>query len=345
MNLIDKLVATYDPISAVRRAQAREALAYYEAARPSRHRKLARDKSSGDMLAWKSAPILRDQARALERNYDLARGAINVMVNKVIGPQGITIEPLPRDKNGDIHEDYAQLLLSLWKNWRKIPEVTRTMDYAMAEQMTARTWFRDGECFAQVLEGSVQKLDHGTIVPLSLELLEPDYCPFEYYDPAQNIWQGVQRNAWGQPTNFFVYRNYPGDKFFYPSLDQVKAIPATRMLHVATRDRLSQLRGVSVFASVISRLDDIKDYEESERIAAKIAASMAAYIKKGDPGTYQPTTAVDPVTGEAIPGSRRHLRMQPGMIFDDLAPGEEIDRKSTRLNSSHIQKSRMPSSA
>ena len=29
----------------------------------------------------------------------------------------------------------------------------------------------------------------------------------------------------------------------------------------------------------------------------------------------------------------------------ETAPGKRIDRKSTRLNSSHIQKSRMPSSA
>ena len=31
--------------------------------------------------------------------------------------------------------------------------------------------------------------------------------------------------------------------------------------------------------------------------------------------------------------------------FPDTVPGTSVDRKSTRLNSSHIQKSRMPSSA
>ena len=41
---------------------------------------------------------------------------------------------------------------------------------------------------------------------------------------------------------------------------------------------------------------------------------------------------------------------RPGRVdilleMKDSAPGKKIDRKSTRLNSSHIQKSRMPSSA
>ena len=39
---------------------------------------------------------------------------------------------------------------------------------------------------------------------------------------------------------------------------------------------------------------------------------------------------------------RGDCSMSPGIFFDMLHPE---DRKSTRLNSSHIQKSRMPSSA
>ena len=44
----------------------------------------------------------------------------------------------------------------------------------------------------------------------------------------------------------------------------------------------------------------------------------------------------------------RHLKErgnQTAIIWEPNNPNEEGDRKSTRLNSSHIQKSRMPSSA
>jgi lambda family phage portal protein len=98
----------------------------------------------------------------------------------------------------------------------------------------------------------------------------------------------------------------------------LKTVSADRMLHIRRTDRIGQSRGVSDFASVVTRLEDLKDYEESERIAAKIAASMAAYIKKGSPDLY------DPKLDEAGAVTPRSMRFQPGMVFDDLGPGEEI---------------------
>ena len=92
------------------------------------------------------------------------------------------------------------------------------------------------------------------------------------------------------------------------------------MVHLALVDRIGQIRGVSEFASVITRLEDIKDYEESERVAAKVAAMLTAYVKKGTPDLYDPsaaTTDEDGFTG-------RDLRLAPGMIVDSLMPGEEI---------------------
>lgn len=89
------------------------------------------------------------------------------------------------------------------------------------------------------------------------------------------------------------------------------------MHHIASVDRIGQMRGVSEFASVIGRLEDIKDYEESERIAAKVAASLTAYVKKGLPDQY-------PDTGEGGTGQARELQFQPGMIIDNLGVGEEI---------------------
>ncbi|WP_155561344.1 phage portal protein, partial [Xylella fastidiosa] len=78
-------------------------------------------------------------------------------------------------------------------------------------------------------------------------------------------------------------------------------------------------------ASTFTRIEDLKDYEESERIAAKIAACMAAVIIKGDPGQYDPEKY--PSTGQ------RMMRFQPAMIFDGLNPGERIDPiDSTRPN-------------
>lgn len=335
MNLIDKAIAYLSPQAGMRRIQLRQILAQYEAGQASRLRKFSRDKNSANTLIKAYAPSVRDQARNLDRNHDLSRGALNVLVNNIVGPNGIGVEPQPRRKtDGSIHEDLAKVLSTLWKDWCRFPEVTQQLAWASMQRLACRTWLRDGEIFAQELLGNVATLDHRTKVPYSLELLEPDMVPHDLSEAGQM--QGIVVNAWGQKVAYRVYKVHPGDLNVWPLTGnllsgQLKTIPAERMIHVKQADRVGQLRGISIFASVITRLEDVKDYEESERIAAKIAASMAAYIKKGMPDLYTP-----PTDGEGAP-TARSMRFQPGMIFDDLAPGEEIGMIDTNRPNTNLQ--------
>lgn len=320
-NIIDRIVAWQDPVRGLQRAQARRVLGYYEAAKPTRLRQERRDNSTPNALVGQGAAALRAHARYLERNHDLSRGALRVLVNNVVGPSGIGVEPQPRRKDGSIHTEYAAALRMAYRDWQRRPEVTHRMHWPLAQRLMAYTWLRDGEVFGQELFGNVQFLEHGTRVPYSLELFEPDFVPLDYTDAGKAIRQGIQTNAWGRPTNFYVFKSDPREGGSWMAPGDMKPVPAGRMLHLATLDRLHQLRGVSEFASVVSRIEDLKDYEESERIAAKVAASLTAYVKR-DGGGDGPLPAVG-TDAEGQPAARE-LRMQPGMIIDDLRVGEEI---------------------
>jgi lambda family phage portal protein len=316
-NPLDRLIAAISPEAGLRRAQARRVLAYYEAAKPDKLRKQRRESGSGDAAVTRAGSALREQARHLEQNHDLARGALQTLVANIIGPNGIGIEPQPHNSSGEIDDDLAAQILSLWRDWCEKPEVTWSLDFPGLQRQICRSWLRDGECLAQVIEGMTPYLDHGTRVPLSLEAIEADHLPWDYNASSPSITAGVERNGWGRPVAFHLYKQHPGDiglASLYQFATETKRVPASRMLHVKLADRIRQARGVSIFASVLGRLDDIKDYEESERIAAKVAASMAAFIRKGSPDFYASETDNEP----------RDLRFRPGMIFDDLLPGEEI---------------------
>lgn len=304
--------------------------ATYEAAQSSRLRKFSRNKASGDALAKAYAGSLRDQARHLERNHDIARGILRKLVNNTVGPSGITVEPQPRRKiDGSIHEDLAKILSDLYRNWSKFPEVTSQYSNAQMQRVAAAAWLRDGEIFAQKLVGPVPTLRHNTRVPFSLELLEADMVPSDY---AENNWnQGILFNSWGQPLSYKVHKVHPGDAMLWQQRTDLKTVPAERMLHAKRAERVGQRRGVSEFASVVTRLEDVKDYEESERIAAKIAASMAAYIKKGTPDLYEPEKDEN---GDVV---QRSMRFQAGMVFDDLLPGEEIGTIDTSRPNTNLQ--------
>lgn len=319
-NPVDSIVEFFSPNAGLRRKSARSVLAAYEAANPSRLRKFHRDTGSSNRDVSRGAVPVRVQARHLAQNHDIARGALRTLVNNIVGPSGIGIEPQPRRADGSIHAEYAAALREAWRDWCKLPEVTWTHHWARVQRLTVRTWLLDGEAFAQTLTGPVPYLNHGTRVPFSLELFEPDMIPMDY-DSGDKIRQGIERNAWGRAVAYHVYKSDPRDTVIGRMATDFKRIDANRMLHIAAIDRIGQLRGVSEFASVITRLEDIKDYEESERVAAKIAAMLTGYVKKGTPDLYEPSDAQKDAEGNPIP---REVRFSPGMIIDGLAAGEDI---------------------
>ena len=326
LTLADRFVAWLDPVAGIRRAHARGVLAYYEAARPDRLRKGRRETASGNDAIARAGTTLRQLARHLEQNYDLALGVLNTLVANTVGPNGIGVEPQPRRDDGSIDEAFARQILELWRDWSEHPEVTGRHDWASAQRLLARAWLRDGEVFGQMLAGNVPALNHFTRVPFSIEMLEADFVPMDYQSITPLVVQGIQINEWGAPVGYQVYKRNPLEQGSVLAQGGLKFVPADRMLHLANIHRIRQLRGVSVFASVLNRFDDLKDYEESERIAAKIAASMAAFIKKGTPDVYEPTDA-----------DQRELKFRPGMIFDDLRPGEEIGTIDTNRPNPNLE--------
>lgn len=321
LNLIDRLIAAIDPVRGVRRATARQVLAVYEGGERSRLRKFRKDDKSPNQLVSRGAVNVRAQARYLERNHDIARGILRTMVNNVVGPNGIGVEFQPRRMDGTIHEAYRDQLNEAWRNWERKPEVTQALSWSQVQRLVARTWLRDGEAFSQTLIGNVPLLQHGSDVPFSLELFEPDLIPMDFDDAAKNIVQGIERNAWGRRMAAWMWKGNPLEMPGLPTAGSLKRVSWDNILQVALIDRMGQLRGVSEFASILTRLEDIKDYEESERIAAKIAAMLTAYVKRQAPdGEGYQGPAVDS-EGKQVP---RQLNLQPGTIIDTLAVGEEI---------------------
>ena len=313
---LESIIERIAPGWAAARSRSRmQALAYrqaYEAAAATHLRPQQRDMGSGNAIVSMTGTRLRDHARNLDRNHDIVSGGLSSVVQNIIGPTGINIVPSPRDAKDKVVESLVDQIMPLLEAWSKRPEVTWMHDLASVQRLIARTWLRDGEAMAQELRGWVPYLEHGSAVPFSLELLEPDMVPLDLDDPARRILQGVERNAWGRPTAYHVYKQHPGDPDVF--VPETKRVASDLIRHIRTIDRIGQVRGVSILASTFTRLEDLKDYEESERIAAKIAASFAAVIIKGDPAGY----------GEGGTPADRKMRMQPGMIFDGLVQGESV---------------------
>ncbi|EFA7318784.1 phage portal protein [Escherichia coli] len=208
-----------------------------------------------------------------------------------------------------------------WSEWSVSPEVTGQFTRPMLERLMLRTWLRDGEVFAQMVSGRINSLTPSAGVHFWLEALEPDFIPMTS-DESNRLNQGVFVDDWGRPEKYLVYKSRPvsGRQM------ETKEVDAERMLHLKFVRRLHQMRGTSLLSGVLIRLSALKEYEDSELTAARIAAALGMYIRKGDGQSYE-------TDGNDSKENERELTIQPGIIYDDLKPGEEIGMvKSDRPN-------------
>lgn len=331
MGLFEKMLATVSPGWAAERARARLQLQAYEAAMPTRTHAGRRESRDASTAVFAAGVSIREQARWLDENHDICVGIFDKLEERVVGARGIQIEPQPLTRDGKVHEAFAAQLSALWEKWAESPEVTGSFSLAEAQRLILRSAVRDGEVFVQLVRGPVKGVVYTTPVQFTFEMLEADFVPMNLNGAGEGFTtqQGINLNAWGRPVGYNVYLHHPQSGM---GAMGTKLIPAANMLHLAQRKRLHQVRGMSIVASVLQRLTDIKGYEDSERVTAQIAASLGFWIKRGDASTY------DDTDGETEAGTDyRAFDMAPGMIYDGLKAGEELQMmESSRPNTNML---------
>ncbi|WP_462402169.1 phage portal protein [Pseudomonas sp. Marseille-QA0332] len=313
--LVDKALAPFFPRVVAERLRARNVIMAFEAARPSRTHKPKKQPKSADASLHPSLKSLREQCRALDENHDIVTGLFDRLEERVVGGPGIAVEPIPMRYDGTVHAGFAAAIKALWGEWSLSPEASGELTRPQMERLVCRTWLRDGEALGQLLMGKVPGYEHLHGVPFAIELLEPDYLPVDYVDYSAGIVQGVERNAWRRVRAYHLLKAHPGALTGGQMAQNTKRVPAEQVIHIAHRKRIGQNRGQPLLHAVLIRLADIKDYEESERVAARISAALAMYIKKGTPDDY------------VLPGQKQEQRtfpFAPGMVIDNLLPGEEV---------------------
>lgn len=318
-----ELIARLFPGLAARWWQKRAAAIYsqrlYQAATSSQYHPRKGDGRSANSVMEHARHKVSNWARYLEENSDLAIGVLDDLTDRVVGT-GIVTEPLIRDAQGNALEDLNATVRRAWDDWGRRPEVSQVIPWGELQRLIFRTQMRDGEALTRHVRGVVG-YRYPTPVPYAIDSLEPDYLPFDFFQSQPDITHGIQRDDFGTITAYHLLKRHPGD-YLTPLtgarfIDETVTVDADDMIHLRVARRLGQLRGISIFHGCTYRLQDLTDYEESERLAAKIAASFSAVITKSPdtPGRIDTPNA----SGD------RSMEMSPAMIFDNLLPGEKVE--------------------
>jgi capsid protein len=194
-----------------------------------------------------------------------------------------------------------------------------------------------GEVLARMIPSSSRRRRPRGVVPLELQLLEPDHLDSSRDDSdddaaqrafargdvsiraSSTIINGKRKGL--LDSSGASRRARPRDA---DGVDQ--GIDAADMLHVYRKDRIGQGRGVPWCAPVMLKGRDVADLEEAVVVKARIEACLAAFIKTNDTARTLAAQKVETARRRRRGASRQ---FSPGMIAY-LDQGEEVQTASRR---------------
>jgi len=231
--------------------------------------------ASGPSASQMSIGGLRKRARNLERNNAVANGAIDSFVSNLVGTD---ISPTWNLDNEDQREELQQL----WDDSQLEADFYGVSDFYGTQEIVCRGMVRDGECLARFHD---LRPSYNMVVPLQVQLLEPDHLDVAYTDISQEgneIRYGIEWKD-GRRYKYWLYKDHPGEMFLTGTDLTRIAVDAEDMSHVFRPLRAGQARGFSRLAPIILKLHDIDQYDDAELVRKKVAALWGGFIYSDSP--------------------------------------------------------------
>jgi lambda family phage portal protein len=311
MNWIDRAIAAVAPVTGVRRAQARMALAHVRSSE-QRSRKRFVDRGDTDWgrntgVADDARPVSTvDRHRVLRmvKRDPFARKALNTLVNNTVG-WGITGAP----------KKAPATFRKLWTDWLGVCDYYGRLNFYGLQELAVRTMFRDGEIF--VLFHQLSLVEAAGTVPLRLQLLDaPMLATSIYTYQGRDVVNGIEYDARGKVVAYHFYTGRPTQRW---ANYQTERYLAADVVHLFIQEDVGQRHGDSIFESVVDRLGDIDESIDAEIIRQKIQSCFTAFVTPS-------TDAQEPIGtlgDEAGPDGMLPETMTPGMILR-TREGEQV---------------------
>lgn len=314
MNPLDRTIAWLAPSAAERRMRSRiriksleNAMAYYDGATLGRRGSSIRRKGvDANAVARKTLSALRDGSRDLKRNHAYAARAVQAICNNTIGTG---IVPVFRHNDDSIETEIQRLAKEHLQT--TACDVDGRHNFAGLQALAMETMVDAGEVLVRRRKAPSSL---GLPVPLQYQVLEPEHLDQRKDGKTTGggrIVQGVEFDAMGQRTHYWLLQEHPGSGFRL-SIPQSVQIPASEILHVYRVDRPGQVRGIPWSAPILLRMADFADYLDGQLVRQKVAASFAIF-------KINPTA--DPVGTSA--DDKKLEFIEPGTV-QELGPGEDI---------------------
>lgn len=255
---------------------------------------------------------LRDRSRDLARNSPWVKRFLQILAEKVVGPNGITLQAKNQLRDGSgLHTRANAGIEAAWRQWTRPENCDITRRHSLTEILQLAVsggWGQDGEVLILLHEG-VRSNGWG----FALQLLDPDLLDETWNRPAtaneNAIVQGVEVDAFGAPVAYWLWTRHPSEAGY----DRVRRrVDARYVIHDFLSARPGQARGIPMAATVAQQIKMLDGYHEAELVAARTASATMGSIEV-DPekaGGFDPSAGSSDIPMEVEPGAL--LRLNPG---------------------------------
>ena len=229
--------------------------------------------TSADQIIKADLRKIRERARDLTRNNPHSSKFINLLKQNVIG-SGIKLQNKAQDSNGTF-DTYANTEIEkAFLEWSKHGncDTTGTMSFVDVQKLIIASVATDGEVFVRVVK------NYKNNFKFALQIIESDHLDEQFNDVGKNIRMGIERDKWGSPIAYHLYKNHPTD--YEMGSNQRVRVPADEIIHIYRKDRPSQSRGISWFHSVMNDLKMYDGFAEAALVEKRLTASKMGFYKR-----------------------------------------------------------------
>jgi len=315
LHITDRVIGWLFPRWGYERASYRQELRNYDAARTDRMGNYFPPQSlSAEMTDAPHRGLIRGRTRDLERNGDVTEGVIDAMIRNVVG-NGYGLEAQVESARGKPLDVINDRIEEVWKEWGKAENCDITGDSSFSEilEMVERRWEVDGEIFI------VKVVDPYGFIPFKLQLLEPDMLAEDVFQYGSHyVYGGVEVDSHMKAV---AYHFRPDPQPYFRDQTVVR-YPREDVIHVFTKKRPQQIRGIPDMAVSLNRSRNLQEYINCELDAARTASGFTAFVTReagGNSSIGRQDAAVDPKTGKRIeviePNTVTYLRNKEDVKF------------------------------
>lgn len=238
-----------------------------------------------DSLIYANLSKVRARSRWAARNEPIARRFLGMVVNNVVGAEGIKL--ISRAADGRKPDELARAAIEgAFADWaHEHCDLAGRLSWRGHQALAARTVALDGEALIEEVVGP----DAGPY-GYQLQALDP-----ELLDTALNvddlpsggyIRMGVEHDAVGRPLAFWLKQLgglsaslYGGG---YHSVTNRRRVLADRIIHLFIQDAPGQTRGVPWMHAALYRLKQLSAYEDAAVVKARAGAMNFGVLTSPD---------------------------------------------------------------